>query len=394
MNRLLGSVALIAGTAIGAGMLALPVATASMGFIPSSILFVVVCCLSAYVGLLILEGLTILPANSTMISMSQDAMGLTGRRLAMVCYFFMLVALNVAYLSGATQQILSHIGWTIDLKSHLMTAGALAFGGGWLAAAHTERVDRVNRILFLGLIACFVWMMAASLPSIQADNLQGQDWSKAMGPLALIFTSFGYHPIIPNIFEYLHRDIRRTRLAIVIGSFVPLWIYLLWQLAVIGNVPLEGATGLLSALENGQPATMPLAFALQVPSLVGVMALFALFAILTSFLGTMLSLCEFVADAFGWPVNDQTRPRIALGLAGPLLALTLFGKNLFLLALGYAGIWASLLIGCLPIAMAAIVRKRHQAEPRPYLVKGGYGLMLVAFLFFFLIALGELASHF
>jgi tyrosine-specific transport protein len=321
-------------------------------------------------------------------------MGLTGRRLAMVCYFFLLVALNVAYLSGATAQILSHLSLDDEVKHRLITASFLAFGGGWLAAAHTERVDRVNRVLFLGLIACFMWMMAVSLPSIDVAKLEPMDWSKAIGPLALIFTAFGYHPIIPNIFEYLGRDIKRTRLAIVIGSFVPLWVYFLWQLAVLGNVPLEGPQGLLYALEIGQPATMPLAGALQIPSLVGVMAMFAMFAILTSFLGTMLSLCEFVADAFGWAVNDKTRPRIALGLAGPLLALTFFGKNLFLLALGYAGIWAALLIGCLPIAMAAIVRKRHQTEPRPYLVKGGYGLMLVSFLFFFLIALIELASHF
>jgi tyrosine-specific transport protein len=255
-------------------------------------------------------------------------------------------------------------------------------------------VDKVNRLLFIGLILCFIWMMGASLPHIETHRLFSLDLSKVLGPMALIFTAFGYHPIIPNIFEYLERDIPRTRVAIVIGSFVPLWVYFLWQLAVVGNVPLEGEMGLLAALAKGEPATMPLSAALQSPSLMNVMALFAMFAILTSFLGTMLSLCEFVADALGWPVNDITRPRIALGLAGPLLILTLIGKNLFLLALGYAGIWAALLIGCLPIAMAAIVRKRHQDQPRPYLVKGGYGLMALTFTFFLFIALIELCSHF
>ena len=93
-------------------------------------------------------------------------------------------------------------------------------------------------------------------------------------------------------------------------------------------------------------------------------------------------------------MNDRTRPRIALGIAGPLFILTLIGKNLFLAALGYAGIWAALLIGCLPIAMAAIVRKRHQGQPRPYLVQGGYGMMAAAFAFFLFIALIEFCSHF
>jgi tyrosine-specific transport protein len=312
----------------------------------------------------------------------------------MVFYFFLLVALNVAYLSGASHQILSHLSLESSLLNRILITGFLAFGGGWLAAAHTEKVDRVNRVLFLALIACFIWMMGNSLPSVSLEKLEPLNWSKAIAPLALIFTAFGYHPIIPNIFDYLDRDIKRTRLAIVIGSFVPLMVYLFWQLAVMGNVPLDGSEGLLCAFEAGQPATMPLASSLEIPSLVGVMTLFAMLAILTSFLGTMLSLCEFVADAFGWSINDVTRPRIALGMAGPLLVLTLFGDNLFLSALGYAGMWAVLLLGCLPIVMAAIVRARHAHESRGYLVRGGYGLMFVIFSFFLFIALVELVSHF
>ncbi|HPE84919.1 MAG TPA: aromatic amino acid transport family protein, partial [Chlamydiales bacterium] len=41
INHYLGGIFLVSGTAIGAGMLALPVMTSVMGFIPSMVLFLV-----------------------------------------------------------------------------------------------------------------------------------------------------------------------------------------------------------------------------------------------------------------------------------------------------------------------------------------------------------------
>lgn len=54
-SKMLGSIAIVAGTAIGAGMLALPLATAALGMIPAILLMVVIWGLSAYTSLLMLR---------------------------------------------------------------------------------------------------------------------------------------------------------------------------------------------------------------------------------------------------------------------------------------------------------------------------------------------------
>lgn len=54
-SKMLGSIAIVAGTAIGAGMLALPLATAALGIIPALVLLVVIWGVSAYTSLLMLE---------------------------------------------------------------------------------------------------------------------------------------------------------------------------------------------------------------------------------------------------------------------------------------------------------------------------------------------------
>ncbi|HKZ00308.1 MAG TPA: aromatic amino acid transport family protein, partial [Rhabdochlamydiaceae bacterium] len=54
-GHLLGGILLVAGTSIGVGMLALPVATAAGGFVPSLLIYLICWIFMMCTGLLILE---------------------------------------------------------------------------------------------------------------------------------------------------------------------------------------------------------------------------------------------------------------------------------------------------------------------------------------------------
>lgn len=54
-SKILGSTLIIAGTTIGAGMLALPIASAGLGFSTSLIIMIAMWALMAYTALLMLE---------------------------------------------------------------------------------------------------------------------------------------------------------------------------------------------------------------------------------------------------------------------------------------------------------------------------------------------------
>jgi tyrosine-specific transport protein len=397
MNRLLGSITLIAGTAIGAGMLALPVATAMIGFWPSALIFLLVAACMIYVGFLIVEVLTVLPKNATMISMASDNMGVWGKRAVSISYFFLIIALNVAYLAGSSQLLLAAFGFNATSAASLIITSCLALVCAGFASSSTEKIDRANRLLFLALCGCYGAMLFGVTPYVKLSLLNHLNWRgdiySLISPLALILTSFGYHIIIPNIFDYLDRDIKQTKLAISIGTLIPLVVYLLWQLMVLGSVPLEGPQGLILTLQKGLPATQPLAANLNLIWLGPLAGAFALFAILTSFLGTMMALCEFIIDALNWNSDPQAKPKAALLAAVLLIAISLSGSRLFVSALEYAGIWTAILIGCLPILMAALARHRYRFQQRPYLVKGGFAVMSLAFIAFAAVACFETIKH-
>ena len=74
-----GGILLITGNAIGGGMLALPLATAQVGFLDSSLFLIVCWGIMLAGGLLILEINLWFPPNSHLISMARATLGgLTG----------------------------------------------------------------------------------------------------------------------------------------------------------------------------------------------------------------------------------------------------------------------------------------------------------------------------
>ncbi len=99
-NKLLGAVLLIAGTSIGAGMLALPVITAQYGFLAAIVLFTSCWLVTLYSALLLLEVNLWLPAGANIISMTKETLGRTGEIIASLSYLFLLYCLMAAYLSG------------------------------------------------------------------------------------------------------------------------------------------------------------------------------------------------------------------------------------------------------------------------------------------------------
>ncbi|MDB2384242.1 hypothetical protein N9V90_00080 [Endozoicomonas sp.] len=96
----MGSVFIIAVTAVGAGMFSMPVATSGMCFIPSlfMLFFVWYCMYSA--ALYVLEAKMRFPLGATFDTIAQGIMGHTGRIINDVSIGFVCYILTYAYISG------------------------------------------------------------------------------------------------------------------------------------------------------------------------------------------------------------------------------------------------------------------------------------------------------
>ena len=133
--------------------------------------------------------------------------------------------------------------------------------------------------------------------------------------LPIVITSFGYQIIIPSLRPYLNSDTKQLRKAILIGSILPLIVYLIWEFLIMGVIPAQGQNSLMSILAGGQPAvglTSALQNLLHHPWIARIEKYFAFFAITTSFIGVSFSLFDFLADGFHIKKN-QVRPYLDCG---------------------------------------------------------------------------------
>jgi tyrosine-specific transport protein len=270
----------------------------------------------------------------------------------------------VAYLSGGATILTAVIDrvsgaqvpiWTMILIS-LAIYGALIYGG-------TRTVDPVNRLLMVGLILAYGLLVIVGLPHVKATNLAHHSWSHVWMALPAMVTSFGFHNIVPTLRDYLHSNVKKLRLALAIGTAMPLLIYLLWQVIILGVLPLQGENGIEAALEQGLEATTALRATTGALVVTDVAQWFALFAIVTSFLGVALSFVDFLADGLKIPKNRTGLAGLcALALLPPVV-LALTNPSIFLSALGFAGgICAVIVFGIFPPLMCFVARRRSHAK--------------------------------
>ena len=349
-NRLLGGILLVAGTSIGAGMLALPVMVAFAGFIPSFAALALSWLFMFTTAYLILEVNLAFPGNVNMITMAGKTLGVAGKIVCWVVYLLLLYSLTAAYIAGCAPLFLQMIEVIFGSQVPVwIGAFPLLILFGFFVYFGTRTVDYVNRLLMIGLIIAY-FALIVFLPSyIDFNLLKRIDFSAVWGAIPVIFTSYGFHIVIPSLTTYLHHDSRKLKAAIFIGSLIPLIVYCVWVFLVLGVVPL---TGLYGAWEGGFSATIPLASLIASPWISNIASAFAFFAMITSFLGVSLSLSDFLGDGLRLHRFTWGREFACLITFIPPLLFVLTYQRGFLLALQYAGLFVVILLGLLPPLMA------------------------------------------
>lgn len=349
-NKILGGILLIAGTSVGAGMLGLPVITAFAGFWPSTMLFIICWLIMLATAFLFLDVNLSISGETNFISMAEKTLGGTGKLFCWIFYLLLLYSLIAAYLAGSVSffvQVIAHFtGYT---PPEWMVSFALPVLFGGFIFLGTSGVDYINRLLMIGLIISFICLAAVIPTHFNYTLLEHYDPPALFIAVTVLFTSFGYHIIIPSLTTYMNRDRRKLQITLLFGSLIPLVIYLTWQLLVQASVP---SSELISAWKDGEPATTPLSKLLQSPIITYSARLFSFFAIVTSFLGVSLSLSDFLID--GLKIKRSWKGRLSatfLTFVPPLIFVLLYEKG-FYFALQHAGANVAIILGILPACMA------------------------------------------
>ncbi|MEF1218721.1 aromatic amino acid transport family protein, partial [Photobacterium damselae] len=235
-NKTFGSMLIIAGTTIGAGMLALPLASAGLGFITSILIMIGMWALMSYTALLMLEVHQYADKSATLHTLAYKLLGRKGQVIASGAMLFLFYALCAAYIAGGGAQLHQKIqSLHVDIAPQIATV-VFTFVIASVVAIGTHSVDIVNRVLFTAKIIAMAVMLALLLPQVKSHNLLEMPMQQGLiiSALPVVFTSFGFHGSIPSIVRYLGLNIPNLKKVMIFGSALPLIVYLLWQLATQG----------------------------------------------------------------------------------------------------------------------------------------------------------------
>ncbi len=370
----MGSTLIIAGTTIGAGMLALPLASAGIGFSTSLVIMLVLWALMAYTALMMIELHQHADSQATLHTLAMQILGKRGKWLASFAMMFLFYSLCAAYIAGGGAQFGERITqWSgIELSSSMGTVLFTIIVAS-VVVVGTAAVDKVNRVLFTLKLVAMASVLLFLAPNVTQSYLLTMPIEQGLivAAIPVIFTSFGFHGSIPAIVRYLDGDTVSLRKAIVIGSAIPLIVYIFWQIVTLGVVSQtellnnQGLSGLIGQLST----------TVQQSNIAQVIGVFADLALLTSFLGVSLGLFEFLGDS----MKQKHSSRVVTGLITfvPPMGFALFYPQGFITALGYAAIALAILAIFLPVVMVLKARQTYQIDG--YQVAGGrFGVMACA----------------
>ncbi|NIY81444.1 amino acid permease [Vibrio hepatarius] len=374
-TKLLGSSLIISGTALGAGMLAIPMVLAQFGLWYGTLLMIFICFGTTYAALLLLEATVKAGGGLGLNSIARKTLGKGGQLISNGLLYALLICLLMAYILGAADlfgQMASKLG--IEITNTQSQIGFTLISG-LVIAAGTGIIDKLNRALFFVMIASLSATLIFLMPNFSANNLArviNNDHLELIKTSAVLFTSFGFMVVIPSLVAYNHEATdRQLRNMVIVGSLIPLVCYLCWLFAVVGNLnptqlgELKGVGDLIAAFEHHS-------------SWIGsLLAVFTGLALLTSFFGVAMSLYNQNRDMF----NKNRVVTYILTFILPLVG-SLFAADKFLAVLGYAGIILVLLAVFVPLAMVYKLRQSQSSESAErYTAEGGMPMLVFSLLF-------------
>ena len=379
MNKTVGSTLLVAGTMIGAGMLAMPLTSAGIGLTATIFLLIGLWAVLTFTALLFVELYQTADSDAGIGTLAAQYFGKAGRIISTAVLIVFLYALIAAYVSGGgslLMDLLPTMGDKDTMNKIAVLVFTIFFGSFIVIGTHS--VDKINRVLFFVMIAAFILVLALMLPNIKFDNLMAMPIDNALiiSASPVFFTAFGFHGSIPSLNKYLGGNVKSLRIAILVGSGITLFAYFLWQLSTHGLLSQNEFLQILreDATLNGLvKATLEIT---QSPIIANAVKIFSTLALVTSFLGVALGLLECIEDLLKQSF-DIHAGRISLGLMTfiPPVLFSLFYPEGFILALGYAGQMFAFYAVVLPVALVWKARSIH--PNLPYRVWGGKALLVL-----------------
>jgi tyrosine-specific transport protein len=354
-SKMLGATFIVIGTSIGAGMLAMPIISAGIGYKYSVLILVfmwVLMTAAAYVQLSLFKNK---PIGISFAKLVFFELGSKAKIIPSIVKILLFYSLLSAYMSGSSS-FLAHF---FQISNNMaLIIFALLFG--IIVSTTTKIVDITNRLFLFAKFLTFLVVIILLLPQTSGKNLYSSnnfDKSVLLTAISVFFTSYGFHGSIPSLVTYLKNNQIQLKKSFLAGSLIIMLVYILWQTVTLGSVSSDILYTLNCLNKESNIAVFldilskKTAYPCIVPPC---LSIFSFCAMVTSFLGVGLGQFDYIYEISETHIKGSKylKKLIAsiLTIIIPLI-FALFYKNGFIKALNFASIWLAILALVLPGVM-------------------------------------------
>ena len=306
--------ALLFGTAIGAGVLAIPYIVSKSGFLSGLIIILILGLAILFLNLFLGEVILRTKGNHQIPGYAEKYLG----KIISCSMLLGIYGAITAYLIGEGQVLSSIFGLT-PMKFSIIFFCIIAI----LVFIGLKAITRSEMIFSSLVISLIVLISIFSFTSdkFNVSNLAEFNLYTILLSYGVVLFAFLGTAALPEMKEVLTKNKKKLKKAIIIGSLIPLLVYILFTLATIG----------ITGLNTTEVATIGLGSLLGKHILI-FGSLFAAFAMFTSSLTLSLAMKEiFMYDYKIKPVSSW-----ALTIFIPL-AIFISGARSFVNILGITG---------------------------------------------------------
>ncbi|MDR2766543.1 MAG: hypothetical protein LBB63_03745 [Holosporaceae bacterium] len=365
MKKQWNAIFLLAGTAIGSGMLSLPIVLSHVGVLYTCLLMGLFAAVSYFSAIIRVELNLQSNCEYTLEDVGLAFSGKIAALVGSVCLKILSLALLAAYTYGLSAMA--------PISNTVVTA-AIGIGIFLLLVFSSERIVNSNRTLFIFLLLAVLLAIVHMLISVDFNGLPtvAHDIrpAKVCVVLPTLFTSFGFQGSLHSLTKFCGDDVRMLKRSCLWGSVIPAIVYLSWTfcvMAIVFNHQPELFTRMTrSGVDVGELITA-LGAAADAVFVKRAVVVISTLAIVTSVVGVGVALVEDLEMAFDrWeiPLVRGRRRRVLASLLAvmPSVFVAIVVPEAFIKTLGFAGMILAVLAIFLPSFLLLKIAKPLKIE--------------------------------
>ncbi|MBU0731786.1 hypothetical protein KKC88_02800 [Patescibacteria group bacterium] len=339
-------VALMIGTAIGAGIFGIPYVIAKVGFIPGILYILVLGAVILLTTLCYGEVVLRTKEKHQLPGYANKYLGVWGKRISLVAIVFSIFGAMLAY--------------TIEIGVFLNALFSPVFGGSpriyslifYALAAMAiyvglKTVANIEKIMVAILLLIIAGLFIFGISEVNLSNFTEFNAAHLLLPYGVILFALGAGTAVPDARFLLGKNPKKLLNVISIGVIVPLIVYLIFTFLVVG----------ITGTETTESAIIGLGLALG-PIMLLVGAIFGVLSMSTSF----LALGNVLKETFMFDFKVKKLLAWLIVMVVPLI-IYLFDVLSFIEAIGFAGGVVGGVEGIIMVWMFHRAKKKGDRKP-------------------------------